>query len=251
MATKPSDGSNKGQRKLALVIGIGKYENVDPLSNPENDAKDISSTLQKIGFTVETALHLNRVEMKRALVEFEESIQPGDMVLFYFAGHGTQWEDQNYLLPKDIPDEHSVNLNRSAINAQDILNDLGDRNPFVIIFLLDCCRKYHLRNPTLDERNPNSSDSESADFKPMHKAGSLIAFACAPGTVAIEGKGQRNGLFTKHLLQHITIPNEDIQLILRDVRRKVVEESKSRQIPFLSDGLLQRNIYLCDQPRGK
>ena len=66
----------------------------------------------------------------------------------------------------------------------------------------------------------------------MHKAGSLIAFACAPGTISIDGRGQRNGLFTKHLLQHITTPNEDIQMILRHVTKGVVEESKSKQIPF-------------------
>ncbi|CAF3709296.1 unnamed protein product [Rotaria sp. Silwood1] len=108
MATKASVASKKGQRKLALVIGIGEYENFDQLSNPENDANDMSHALKSIGFTVTMELHLKRVEMKHALVKFEDSIQPGDMVLFYFAGHGTQWEDQNYLLPKDIPDAHSV-----------------------------------------------------------------------------------------------------------------------------------------------
>ncbi|CAF3329042.1 unnamed protein product, partial [Rotaria sp. Silwood2] len=249
MATKGRGASNEEHRKLALVIGIGEYENFDQLSNPENDARDMESALESIGFTVTMVLHLKRVEMKHALVKFEDSIQPGDMVLFYFAGHGTQWEDQNYLLPKDIPDAQSVNLNRSAINAQDVLNTLDDRNPFVTIFLLDCCRKYYLRNPKLDERgDPHSSDSSPADFKPMHKAGSLIAFACAPGTGAIENRGQRNGLFTKHLLQHIKTPNEDIQMILRVVRRGVVEESKSKQIPFLSDGLLETNICLYSRP---
>ncbi len=143
------------------------------------------------------------------------------------------------------------NLNGSAIKAQEILNKLTDRNPFVTVFLLDCCRTYHLRNPSLDARSPNSSHSESDDFKPMHKAGSLIAFACAPGTKAIEGRGQRNGLFTKHLLQHIKTPNEDIQLILRDVRRGVVADSNSRQIPFISDLLLEKNICLYGQSRCK
>ncbi|CAF1061366.1 unnamed protein product [Adineta steineri] len=66
----------------------------------------------------------------------------------------------------------------------------------------------------------------------MEMAGSLIAFACGSRCPAMDGQ-QRNGLFTKHLLQHIKTPNEDIQLLLRAVRKGVVEESKSRQTPFV------------------
>ena len=125
-------------------------------------------------------------------------------------------------------------LNTSAINAQDILNTLSDRKPYVTIFLLDCCRNYHLRDPNIDKRGSDGSDPKSVGLKAMHKAGSLIAFACAPGTVAIENKRERNGFFTKHLLQHIKTANEDIELTLRGVIRGVKEESKSKQIPFFN-----------------
>lgn len=92
MATNLSNTSNKRQRKLALIIGVGKYDNIDQLSNPENDANDMSTALRSIGFTVTLLLHPNRHQMKRALLDFEDSIQPDDMALFYFAGHGTQWD---------------------------------------------------------------------------------------------------------------------------------------------------------------
>ncbi|CAF1297699.1 unnamed protein product [Adineta steineri] len=84
----------------------------------------------------------------------------------------------------------------------------------------------------------------------MEMAGSLIAFACGSRCPAMDGQ-QRNGLFTKHLLQHIKTPNEDIQLLLRAVRKAVVEESKYGQIPFVSDGLLEKNICLYGQSRYK
>ncbi|CAF1020209.1 unnamed protein product [Rotaria sordida] len=228
MATK-----EKPRRKLALVIGIGKYDHCEELQNPENDANDMSSALESIDFNVTKRLHLRRAEMQRVLIDFENSIEQDDMVLFYFAGHGIQWEDQNYLIPKDTPTLNGAVLNRCAINAQDIIDTLSDRNPYVTIFLLDCCRKYHLCNPEVDARDPDASGSKSVGLKPMHKAGSLIAFACAPGTIAIEGKGQKNGLFTKHLLKHTTSVNEDIQMILRDVAKGVTQESKSKQIPFM------------------
>ncbi|CAF4118614.1 unnamed protein product, partial [Rotaria sordida] len=212
----------------------------------------MSEALESIGFTVTKKLDLRRAEMRHAVIDFEESIEPDDMVLFYFAGHGIQWEDQNYLIPKDIPTLNGAALNKSAINAQHILDNLSDCNPYVTIFLLDCCRKYHLRNPEVDVRDPDArgpgaSDSKSVGLKAMYKAGSLVAFACAPGTIASDGKGQKNGLFTKHLLEHIKTKNEDIQMILRDVAKGVIQESKSKQIPFVSASLLERDIYLCSQ----
>jgi uncharacterized caspase-like protein len=92
MDTKTRDSFTKRIWKLALVIGIGKYENLKQLNNPENDAKDMECALREIGFTVTMKLHLTHAEMKQALVDFEKGIQPGNMVLFYFAGHGTQWK---------------------------------------------------------------------------------------------------------------------------------------------------------------
>ncbi|CAF4280304.1 unnamed protein product, partial [Rotaria sordida] len=113
MATpKKAITSSESRRKLALVIGIGKYEHCEALQNSENDANDMSIALESIEFVVTKKLHPKRVEMKRAIVDFEESIEPGDIVLFYFAGHGTQWEDQNYLVPKDTPALHGEDLNR-------------------------------------------------------------------------------------------------------------------------------------------
>ena len=155
------------------------------------------------------------------------------------------------MIPRDIPTWNGADLNRSAINAQNILNDLSRRKPSVIIFLLDCCRVYHSRNPDIDARNPNADDSKSVGLKVMRKAGSLVAFACAPGTIAIDGRGQRNGLFTKHLLKHITTSNKDIKMILRYVTRGVKKESDSRQIPFQNVALEERNIYLCFERTAK
>ncbi|CAF4514959.1 unnamed protein product, partial [Rotaria sp. Silwood2] len=87
------------RRKLALVIGIGKYDHCEELQNPENDANDMSFTLANIGFIVTKKFHLKRAEMKHVVIDFEESIEPGDMVLFYFAGHGIQWEVCITVLP--------------------------------------------------------------------------------------------------------------------------------------------------------
>ncbi|CAF1458600.1 unnamed protein product, partial [Rotaria sordida] len=93
MATRnTADTVFQPRRKAALVIGIGRSEHCGELQCPENDANDISSTLESIDFIVTKKLNLKRAEMRHAIIDFEESIEAGDMVLFYFSGHGVQWE---------------------------------------------------------------------------------------------------------------------------------------------------------------
>jgi uncharacterized caspase-like protein len=96
MATKTTvDSTNGPRRKLALVIGIGDYEKGIQLPNAVNDARKMSAALESIGFVIygnRPRINLKYKDMRRALVDFECSIKAGDMVLFYFAGHGRQWE---------------------------------------------------------------------------------------------------------------------------------------------------------------
>jgi len=41
-------------QKFALVIGNGSYSNLSRLNNPVNDANDMASALQGLGFSVDT-----------------------------------------------------------------------------------------------------------------------------------------------------------------------------------------------------
>ncbi len=151
------------------------------------------------------------------------------------------------MVPSDDRDLGGINIKRRAINAQDVLNTITNRNPYVCIFLLDCCRTYHLRNQEL----LRGSNSEARGLRPMYgTAGSLIAFACAPGTTASDGAG-RNGLFTKYLLKNITRPNEEIQDLLIDVTNGVAQESHQKQIPWQHSSLMHRNIFLSHRGGGE
>jgi uncharacterized caspase-like protein len=84
--------STNTHRKLALVIGNRLYEMNQSLTNPVNDANDMTSSLESIGFQVSKGLNLKCDEMDSYVNRFARQIQPSDMVLFYFSGHGTQWE---------------------------------------------------------------------------------------------------------------------------------------------------------------
>jgi uncharacterized caspase-like protein len=93
MATASVGAATESRRSLALVIGIGQYQYGKKLKSVENDAYDMSTKLRNIGFiTGGPKINLTYQEMKDAFKKFQSSIYPGDMILFYFAGHGTQWK---------------------------------------------------------------------------------------------------------------------------------------------------------------
>ncbi|CAF1210667.1 unnamed protein product [Didymodactylos carnosus] len=149
-------------------------------------------------------------QMGCVITDFECSIEEGDT-------------DQNYLIPMDNYIEElkdgttrkvplsGPELFSHAIHAQTFLNSINDRKPLLTLFFLDCSRRYPLHNE-LQKNTKSESINYPHGLKPIHpKVGTLIAFACAPRIVADNGNnGEKNGLFTKHLLKQLGTPDEDI-----------------------------------------
>ncbi|HLL99766.1 MAG TPA: caspase family protein, partial [Pyrinomonadaceae bacterium] len=77
------------QKRLALVIGNGKYQHVASLKNPSNDAMDMVQTLKGLGFDVISGIDQNKTQMKKLIRDFGDQlmIQKG-VGLFFYAGHG-------------------------------------------------------------------------------------------------------------------------------------------------------------------
>ncbi|CAF2433505.1 unnamed protein product [Rotaria sp. Silwood2] len=78
------------------------------------------------------------------------------------------------------------------------------------------------------------------------RAGTYVHFACALNQNASDGfPTDRNGVFTKHLLKHITTPDQDLFLMFMKVNRDVYHETDGSQMPTGWNGLmLNRHIYL-------
>ena len=55
---------------MALVGGNSTYAHIGRLPNPDNDDRDMSSALRRLGFEVTTELNADRVELTEALRAF-------------------------------------------------------------------------------------------------------------------------------------------------------------------------------------
>lgn len=145
-----------------------------------------------------------------------------------------------------------VELSECAVNAQDVVTIVNRQKPSATIFFLDCCREYHLRHDALVMHSQVAHNNQLPGLRAMFgSVNSLFVFSCAPGTTAPAGaKGERNSLFTKHLLNRIETPNEHILMMLTKVFNDVVIDSKSKQKPCFSGTVTSDSIYLYELPPG-
>ncbi|GHA56108.1 hypothetical protein GCM10008927_22300 [Amylibacter ulvae] len=212
---------------MALVIGNGKYENLDQLRTPENDATTMGETLSSLGFQVFLATNLNGERMRNALTLFQEKVEFSDTVLVYFAGHGTQNYGVNYLMPIDF-DPNNSSKKIDAINVETIVGALSNQLR-TNLFIFDAC---------FNELNQNStgenSNARAVNAPPM---GSLITFSTTIGKKAFDGVANHS-IFTGALLDNMKIPDIDIEELFRNTRRDVLVNSNNHQMPTTISSLI-------------
>ena len=213
--------------RTALVIGNAAYRSAS-LRNPANDARDMSAALQNLGFSVTTLIDADNQKMYQAIRDFGKDLARGGMGLFYYAGHGMQVDGTNYLIPigANIQAEDEVRFN--SIDANLVLSKMESAGNDVNIVILDACRD----NPFA--RSFRSSSRGLAIVEAP--TGSLVIYATAPGSVAADGTG-KNGIFTESLLQHIRTPGIDVETMLRNVRKEVLQKTERKQTPWSSSSL--------------
>ena len=222
--------------KVALVVGVAAYEG-QPLRNPVNDARDVALALRACDFSVELALDVTLEGFEEAKRRFENRLAAGTLALFYFAGHGLEHAGENYLLMRDAPrgmDEKQVR--RKALPVREVVQGMGDRQCAFQLVILDACRTAPVRRTG---RNAGIKGLAKMEVPAMEDGGVVIAYATAPGEEARDreegedeaGEG-RNGLYTRHLLQHLRKPMP-VRAMLEEVQFAVEAASGKKQKPWL------------------
>jgi Flp pilus assembly protein TadD len=222
---KKSDVPVRARR--ALLIGNQKYIQ-RPLRNPIHDATDMADALRALGFDAELVTDASRSDMEKAVSAFTARIGPGDLGVFFYAGHGFQLDASNYLAPVEFAAETEAEAQQRAISFDAIKTGLERTSADAIVMILDSCRD-----------NPFRTGSGPSHGLALMEAGlgSYIAFAASPGKTASDNPRDRNGLFTKCLLEHVKQP-VGIAELFRQVRREVATDSDGAQRPYLHDQMI-------------
>jgi len=168
-------------------------------------------------------------------MKFKEKLDAGDpdktVGLFYFAGHGLQFEQENYLVPIDAAVQYEDDIPRYCFPIQRmVLSNMERSSSRMNIVILDACRNNPF--PSLNRSIGGNGLGE------MQRArGSFIAYATAPGSVASDGQG-RNGLYTQELLKALKKSGLTIEQVFKEVRANVLQLSNNRQNTWESSNIL-------------
>jgi uncharacterized repeat protein (TIGR02543 family) len=214
--------------RFALVIGNSNYQNMTKLANPVNDATDIAAELSGYGFNVDLITDASLGEMASGVQRFVDSIEQSskaEAALFYYAGHGVQFNGSNYLIPVNADIQSSYQLLDKTMGMNSVMRGLEQSGADFNLIILDACRD----NPFSVTRGGDRGLSVMG----TGGRGSMVVFATSPGDVAQDGMG-RNSPFTGAFLQAMSIPGIEIRQLVTTVQRKVQEETGGRQVPWVN-----------------
>ena len=251
-APAPATESAVADQRVALVIGNGAYASVRALPNPPNDARAIAKSLRDIGFTVSEGVDLDRATMQKMTRDFLREAARAQIAVIYYAGHGIQIDGRNYLVPVDARLQAGGNMTEAMIDMDTILAGLDDQvRTNILIF--DACRNNPMAPRAAStepvrsiEAVPGLAAPSAPNSGTTLGAGTLIAFATAPGQVALDGEGG-NSPFSAALSRHIGTPGLEVQQMLTRVRAEVVAATKAKQVPWSNSSLLGE-VYLAGRP---
>ena len=212
--------------RVALILGNGSYQNAPVLPNAPADGRAMAEVLRRLGFEVFEGIDLDRAATDALIHQFARELDDAQVALFFYSGHGMQVAGENYLVPVDAKLEHEADLDFETVPLRRIMSQL-ERSDRTSLVFLDACRD----NPFL-RRVASRSTGTRGGLAPLQSGvGTLVAYATAPDTVAMDGTGAHSP-FTTSLLAHIETPGLEVGQLLKKVRADVIADTNRAQVPW-------------------
>jgi hypothetical protein len=221
------------ERRVALLLGNSAYAS-GRLAYPVQDVEVIRGALLKLGFgsdDVVVRVDADRRTMARAIQEFGVLARGADVAFVYYSGHGAQALGQNWLIPVDAEIRSEGGYEIEALPAQGLLSQLQASQAKVSVLVLDACRD----NPVA----LNKSGTKGLGRMDLSE-GTLIAFATAPNTTAVD-----NGLYAQVLAAELLRPGQELLDVFRNTAAEIERRTKRRQLPRVGEMALSQRVYLA------
>jgi tetratricopeptide (TPR) repeat protein len=230
--------------RVALVVGVSKYEHAARLPNTLNDAKDMSAALKRLDFDVDTVLDPSRSELEAAIRRYGDGSAGAEASVFYYSGHALEAGGHNWILPATANINSERDLRFEAVDLSAILEQ-ADGAARVSIAFLDACRD----NPFAGRISASGRGlSRGLERIELSTSGVLVAFSTAPGQIALDGvSDKKNSPFTAALLSHLETAGLEVKSLLSRVTKDVVEGTKGRQRPWQNSSL-EGDFYFVPPP---
>lgn len=237
------------QDRLALVVGNSAYAALAPLRNPGSDAALIGGELEKLGFSVTVANDLGFADFNRTLAAFERALVesgPDSVAFVFYAGHGLQIGDTNYLLPSDfdttgraIADLTPSEAERLAVKLDDVFSAFRTARTRRNFVVLDACR---------DGLRGGEDDASAYSFVGVEAnqnvpPGTFVAYSTSPGSTASDGAGRDNSPYARGLARSLSEPGLSAEDVFKQTAFFTLAVTGDQQLPYSSSSLFEDVVF--------
>lgn len=243
------NGATSFDHACALVIGISKYEHIASLP-AVRDAQDVAEALTRHGgYAPGNVRKLIDESATRAAIVAELEVLAGrdprpPLLLFYFSGHGgarreaTGTDRDCYLMPFDGRWNAADAVAELALSGAELATLVEKVGAERVIVILDCC---HAESGTVtkDVVFPLERRLQLGRLHDGGRGRVVLAASSGDGEAFVRA-GDRNGVFTGHLLAALRGACGghdgviDVVHLYEYVQRKVAQEPEVQESQFLS-----------------
>ena len=235
--------------RFALLIGQSGYPGAPGaagvwarLPNAVNDVRLIAKTLRQVGFKVEVVENGTYDQIGAAVDRFAASASDADAAVFYYSGHGFEYDRRNYLVPVDAPVSVTLtDLPSMFVFVDAFVNAAAGQSAKVNIFFLDACRT---GAPFVKVDNAGQileSLTKIEDVQYPEGAALAIVYSTSRGKPALDSAPPpaEYSPFAYALAQDMQIPLIDFGLMVENLRRDVSLRTKGMktQWPYWDSSL--------------
>lgn len=200
-----------------VAAGVEKYDDprIAPLMFAVADAKAVAATFRAAGVPSRNVVVLtsdqpdparrpSRIALLSAFESVRDRARAGDRLVFFFAGHGVEEADGQYLLTVDC--RRSL-LRDTALPTRLIDGALEGLQAAEVLFLIDACRNDPMSGR--GDADARLTDGLARGLRPMAVApptagpprAEAVLLACDVGERAWEDPERGHGAFTAFLIQ--------------------------------------------------
>lgn len=243
----------------ALIVGVDRYDTIvgrDKFGNdealhlakPSKDATAVADRLRQThGFDAPVVLIDEVLPNAGPAIAIKDAVEThwskmlgeakdGDVVLFYFAGHGVELRGLNYLLPSDAvfhwKSRKIAQLAGTSIRLRDMLDKLAARQALhprlVGVFIIDACRD----NPAAAQSENSAAAEDSGQLvismgtavPPSRQV--FISFSAGSGQTALDGREEdKNSVYARVLLDLLSETDISLGDLAQRLRVQVYEDA--------------------------
>lgn len=246
----------------ALVIGISSHQTPtwNLPSSVADDARDFHALLTDPQYC---AFNTNNVQMlldqaaslaalRQALEALAKRCDRDSTVLIYYSGHGGRLAGagEGYLIPADV----GTNLEESALSSTEFSQALQAIPARRVVVILDCCHAGGIGHPKQFKQLPIGNFQTGLPTHDLQALaagyGRLIIASSRDSEYSLVKPGDRNSLFTKHLLTGLqgSAAGDDgyvrVMNLFHYLQPKVRADSNGAQNPFFK-AYVEENFALA------